>query len=202
MDDRRWVGTCAGPRDVMLVRSLLDAHDIPVMISGEHLFSLQPWYLGAFRTDVFVNAADAEDAAAILAHSRSGEHALVDDADIPDSTIEVSDQAAEAQWLGWPPHPWYLAPTDRWNQAGLAVLFGIITGFGAAHFYFTRAWLRGLALAFVQLGASRVLDDTKNVFGALMLARMVDVVGALWLLWSQPARIEQSPARSGRSSPA
>jgi hypothetical protein len=170
----------------MLVRSLLDAHDIPAIISGEHLFSLQPWYLGAFRTDVFVSAADAQDAAAILAGSRSGEHALVDDSDIPDSAVEVPDHAAEVQWRGWPPHPWCVAATDRWNHAGLALLFGMIAGFGAAHFYYTRAWLRGLALALVQFGAAKVLHDPKSVVEVLILARMVDVVGALWLLWSPP----------------
>jgi hypothetical protein len=99
----------------MLVRALFDAHDIPVMISGQHLFSLQPWYLGVFRTDVFVSAGDAEDAAAILADSRSGEHALLDDSDIPDSAIEIPDQCADAQWLGWPPHPWCVTATDRWG---------------------------------------------------------------------------------------
>lgn len=194
MNDRMWVGTCAGPRDVMLVRSLLDAHDIPVMISGERLFSLGPWYLGAFRTDVFVSAADADHAAALLAHSRSGEHALLDDADIPDGMIEVPDQAAEAQWLGWPPHPWWAAATDRWQQLGLALLFGMIMGFGAAHFYYTRAWLRGLVLALAQFAAWKVVDDSINVIEVLILVRMVDVVGTLWLLWSAPrARAQEGP---------
>jgi hypothetical protein len=203
MNDRMWIGTCAGPRDVLLVRSLLDAYGIPVMISGEHLFSLQPWYLGVFRTDVFVSAADAEDAAAILADSRSGDHALLDDSDIPVSAIEVSDQAADAQWLGWPPHPWCVAATDRWHQTGLALLFGLITGFGAAHFYYTRAWLRGLALAFVQLGAGKVLDDSKSVLDVLILARIVDVVGALWLLWSAPrARTQGGPTQPDELPPS
>lgn len=179
----------------MLVRSLLDAHDIPAMIGGEHLFSLQPWYLGFFRADVFVSPDDADNAAAILADSRSGEHALLDDADIPDSAIEVSTQAAHAQWLGWPPHPWCGAATDRWHQAGLALLFGLITGFGAAHFYYTRAWLRGLALALVQYGATKMFHDSKTVIDVLILARMVDVVGALWLLWSAPrARSDIRPS--------
>jgi len=73
--------------------------------------------------------------------------------------------------------------TDRWHQAGMALLFGMITGFGAAHFYYTRAWVRGLALALIQLSATKVLGHSMNALGLVILARLVDVVGVLWLFW-------------------
>lgn len=182
MDDRVWVGTCAGPRDILLVRSLFQAYDIPVVISGEHFCMLHPWYLGAFRTDVFADAAHAEDAAALLADSRSGKHTLGSSRSL-EHAIENPDHAADAQLIGSPPHPWSIVATDRWYQAGLALLFGLITGFGAAHFYYTRAWTRGLALALVQLNATRILGHSMNALGLVILARLVDVVGALWLFW-------------------
>lgn len=183
MDDRVWVGTCAGPRDVVLVRSLFNAHDIPVLISGEHYFTLGPWYVGAFRTDVFAGAADAEDAAALLADSRSGERTVLDESGSPGSATEPRDHASDVPPIGSPPHPWAIVPTDRWYQAGMALLFGMITGFGAAHFYYTRAWVRGCALALVQLSAIKVLGRSTDALGLVMLARFVDVVGALWLFW-------------------
>lgn len=65
----------------------------------------------------------------------------------------------------------------------MALLFGMITGFGAAHFYYTRAWVRGLALAVVQLSAIKVLGRSMDALGLVMLPRIVDVVGALWLFW-------------------
>jgi len=183
MDDRVWVGTCTGPRDLLLVRSLFKAHDIPVVISGEHHFTLLPWYLGAFRTDVFAGAADAEDAAALLAASRSGEQTLHDNSDNPEHPSENRDHASDVQPIDSPPHARGVVATDRWHQAGIALLFGMITGFGAAHFYYTRAWVRGLALALVQLSATKLLGHSMSALGLVILARLVDVVGALWLLW-------------------
>lgn len=190
MNDRVWIGTCAGPRDIMVVRSLFDAHDIPVVISGEHLFLLFPWYMGVFRTDIFASSRDAEDAAALLFESRRGLHAAVDEPGLSNSPasppasppIENRDHAAEAPWIG-PPHPWSVSPADRWYQAGIALLFGMITGFGAAHFYYTRARWRGLALALVQLSATRIFGHTMTALYLLIVVRFVDVVGALWLFW-------------------
>ena len=203
MDDRVWVGTCAGPRDVMLVRSLFSAHDIPLVISGEHHFTLYPWYVGAYRTDVFVGAADAEDAAALLAGSRSGEHTVLDNFDSAASATEHRADTSSSSGvppLGAPLHPWSVVPTDRWHQAGMALLFGMIAGFGAAHFYYTRAWVRGLALAIIQLGVTRVLDGQMDVLDLVILARVADVVGALWLFWY--GRDDQVAFRWRRLEPA
>jgi hypothetical protein len=44
----------------------------------------------------------------------------------------------------------------------MALLFGMITGFGAAHFYYTRAWVRGLVLALVQLSATNILGYSRS----------------------------------------
>jgi len=178
-----WVGWCTGPRDLLLVRSLFSAHDIPVVISGEHHFTLLPWYLGAFRTDVFAGASDAEDAAGVARDSRSGEHTMLDNSGSPRSAAESRDHASRVQPIGSPPHAWGVVATDRWHQAGMALLFGMITGFGAAHFYYTRAWVRGLALALIQLSATKVLGHSMNALGLVILARLVDVVGVLWLFW-------------------
>lgn len=200
MDDRVWVGTCTGPSDVMLVRSLFDAHDIPVVISGEHFCLLHPWYVGAFRTDVFASAGDAADAATLLADSRSGVHTMAGESGIPHRAIENRDRASDVQLIGSPPHPWGSVPTDRRHQAGIALLFGMISGFGAAHFYYTRAWLRGLALALVQLSATRVVGHSLHALGLVILARIVDVVGVLWLLWF--GRDEQLASRWRRREAA
>ena len=170
----------------MLVRSLFNAYDIPVLISGEHLFTLFPWYMGAFRTDVFAGAADAEDAATLLADSRSGKHTVLDNPGSPGSVTETRDHVSDVQPIAPPPSPWGVVATDRWHQAGMALLFGMITGFGAAHFYYTRAWVRGLALALVQLSATKILGHSMAALGLVILARIVDVVGALWLFWYGP----------------
>jgi hypothetical protein len=167
----------------VLVRSLFNAYDIPVVISGEHHFTLLPWYVGAFRTDVFVGAADAEDAAALLADSRSGKRTVLDNSGSPGRPTENRDHASDVQPIRLPLHPWAVVATDRWHQAGMALLFGMIAGFGAAHFYYTRAWVRGLALALVQLSATKVLGHSMDALGLVILARLGDVVGALWLFW-------------------
>ena len=195
MHDRVWVGTCAGPRDVLLIRSLFNAYDIPVVISGERHFALFPWYVGAFRTDVFVDAADA---AALLADSRTGERPVPDHVGSPededeidrDHEIENRDHACDVRPIGWPPHPWSGVASDRWHQAGMALLFGVILGFGAAHFYYTRAWVRGVALALVQLSIFDIFGYSMHTLALVTSARLADAVGALWLSWSgrdQPA---------------
>jgi len=185
----------------MLVRSLFNAHDIPVVISGAHLFSLFPWHLGAFRTDVFASAADAEDAAALLADSRSGAHAVLDNSYSPARVIPRRDHTSDLQLVGSPPHPWGVDASDRWHQAGMALLFGMVTGFGAAHFYYTRDWVRGLALALVQLSATRVLGHSMDALVLVILARVIDVVGALlWLFWY--GRDEPSASRWRRPETA
>jgi hypothetical protein len=83
MNKRVRIGTCAGPAEAALVRSVFDAHGVQLLIGAEHHAAMLGGLGGAFvRLDLFVDADDAKEAAALLADLRSGAHAAPDDVDV------------------------------------------------------------------------------------------------------------------------
>src|SRR5262245_50716190 len=78
MKNRVKIGTCSGPAEAAFVRSVFDAHELPVVINGEmHAYAMGG--LGGFvRLEIFVDRDDAEDAIALLDDIRAGAHAVSD----------------------------------------------------------------------------------------------------------------------------
>lgn len=186
--------------DAALVRSVLAAHDIEVLISGENHQSVLGGLLGpAVALDIWVDESQAEEAATLLDHIRSGDGVEATDEMVEAAARESAGDGDDAQWPGSrradagsdianddddEAHEPVQRRVDRRRSTGIVLLLGCCITFGTAHM-FTRAWLRGVVLAalevvgFVQLTSDRGL-------GALLIAAAVasDVIGALWRVWS------------------
>src|SRR5262245_39573718 len=100
MKNRVRIGTCSGPAEAAFVRSVFDAHELPVIINGEMHASTMGGLAGFVRLDILVSEDDAEEAAALLHDIRAGEHAVSegDDADA-EQAAPATGTAAE------PPDP-------------------------------------------------------------------------------------------------
>jgi hypothetical protein len=215
MKNRVRIGTCSGPAEATFVRSVFDAHELPVLISGEmHAYAMGG--LGGFiRLEIFVDSEDEEEAVALLRDIRAGEHAvsesdaLADDAG-SDGDLDGDARAdAEGVWIARreadPGSPQAtsatapeLSPTSsfdmRRRRTGVVLLLSVLAGFGTAHMS-TGAWGRGSALAALHLlGIVLVGRGDLALGGWLMFAvRFADLFGALWRVWSQPRRAATQP---------
>ena len=157
------IGVCTGAADAALVRSVFSAHEIAVVIGAENHASLLGGLGDGFLTlDISVDERDAEAATALLGEIRTAP-ATVDD---PDEELE-----GEAAWVE--------QRVDRKRRTGVVLLLACCITFGTAHMY-TGAWLRGLALAALEVIGIRYAGP-RPVVGALMIAAAiaVDLVGAL-----------------------
>lgn len=217
MKNRVRIGTCSGPAEASFVRSVFDAHDLPVVINGEmHAYTMGG--LGGFvRLDILVDAEDAEDAIALLRDIRAGDHAVSEGDDPGDGTGAPGDEPSEARegderadavgvWdaksTTAPPAPPPTAPAYtptkgfdlRRRRTGIVLLLSVMAGFGTAHMS-TGAWGRGFAIAALNvLGIAWAVGEHPNLGGWILFgARFLDMFGALWRVWSQPA----GAARSG-----
>jgi hypothetical protein len=203
MKNRVRIGTCSGPAEAAFVRSVFDAHELPVIINGEMHASTMGGLAGFVRLDIFVAEDDAEEAAALLQDIRTGEHAVADGDELPDGGSEPSDPDsderadAEGVWLsGRTAEPPVAAsaftPTagfdTRRRRTGAVLLLSILLGFGSAHMS-TGAWGRGVAIAALNVvGILYAVDGDIRLGGWVLFgARFVDLFGALWRVWSQPA---------------
>jgi hypothetical protein len=213
MKNRVRIGTCSGPAEASFVRSVFDAHGLPVVINGEmHAYTMGG--LGGFvRLDILVDADDAEDAIALLGDIRAGDHAVSEgdeptdgdhagaEGDEPSEAPDGDERAyAQGVWdarrttgtLETPPAAPTHKPTTgfdtRRRRTGIVLLLSVIAGFGTAHMS-TGAWGRGLAIAALNaVGIAYVLNGDATVGGWLLfVARFADLFGALWRVWSQPA---------------
>lgn len=177
------IGTCSNPNDAALVRSVFAAHEIGVVIGAEHHASLFGLLGGAFLSlDIWVAEEDAEEAAALLhdLRERGAGTAPEDDGD------DEADGEADA-----PPAPsetgeslqWRL---DRRRRTGVVLLIGTVLTFGTAHM-FTRAWMRGIALAGLEVLGLRYLAAGNALGGAMVASAIVyDLVGAIWRVRAAP----------------
>ncbi|MEO7730452.1 MAG: DUF2007 domain-containing protein [Kofleriaceae bacterium] len=206
MKNRVKIGTCSGPAEAAFVRSVFDAHELPVVINGEMHASALGGLGGFIRLDILVDREDAEQATALLRDVRAGEHAVAEDSEPPDAADAqrdgrpdepTSDDHADAAGV-WdaqprpgasdaPPPATTTAFDTRRRGTGAVLLLSVIPGFGAAHMS-TGAWGRGIAIAALNVVAFVYLLSGQAALGGWLLfgARFGDMFGALWRVWSQP----------------
>jgi len=212
MNHRVRIGTCSGPAEVAFVRSVFDAHALPVVINGEMHASTMGGLGGFVQLDILVDAEDAEDAVALLRDIRAGDHALSEDDQLPDGAHAASDgddvpegpegdELADAagmwnakQHTGAPeisssvPGPTPVTGFDtRHRRTGVVLLLSVLVGFGTAHMA-TGAWGRGVVIAAISVAGIAYIVSGHIAEGGWLLfgARFGDLFGALWRVWSQP----------------
>jgi len=202
MKNRVRIGTCSGPAEAAFVRSVFDAHDLPVVINGEMHASTMGGLAGFIRLDIFVDSDDAEDAVALLVDIRAGDHAVSEN-ELPegDHATSEGDERADADGV-WnakqhieasqvaPAGP-AATPTSgfdtRRRRTGVVLLLSVLLGFGTAHMA-TGAWGRGAMIAALNVvGIAYAVNGDITLGGWLLFgARFADMFGALWRVWSQP----------------
>jgi len=200
MTSRVRIGTCSGPADAALVRSVFEAHGIHVVVGAEHHAGMLGGLGGTFLSlDIIVAEADAEEAVALLQDIRAGDHATTDDADAelegaPGDPERDERADADGVWGMYPEKPIEDLPgaaavgpaSDRRRRTAIALLLGGAISFGTAHMY-TGAWLRGIVLAGVEILGFTYLFTAPELAVALMFgARIADAAGAVWRIWSTP----------------
>lgn len=199
MKNRVRIGTCSGPAEAAFVRSVFDAHDLPVVINGEMHASAMGGLGGFVRLDIFVDGDDAEEAAALLGDIRAGDHAVSEDDAAPDASEGDERADADGVWnvehgagaLEVSPASPPATPTtgfdNRRRRTGIILLLSVMPGFGAAHMA-TGAWGRGIAIAAVNVLGVKYVVTGQTVLGGWLLfgARFADLLGALWRVWSRP----------------
>jgi hypothetical protein len=201
VSDRVRIGTCANPADAALVRSVFAAFGIDVLIAAEHHASLLGGVGSNFLSlDIWVDAADAEEAAALLHDLRepggaararaNGTEGEAEGEGEADAASDAGDDAAD----GEPGDPADAGPdgtdlsddvrrrTRRRQRAGVAMLLGCCLTFGAAHMVMG-AWRRGIALAVLEVcGFLQIVH--RGGFGPLLVvvAIVADLVGTLVMI--------------------
>ena len=171
------IGTCSGPADAALVRSMFSAHGIDVVVGAENHAGMLAGLGGGFLSlDIWVDEEVSDEATALLRDLRER-----DDGSAP--AIDEDDDEYDGDETG---ESWREAPiatvhqrVDQRRRTAVALILGCCITFGTAHM-FTGAWLRGVALAAVELvgilqaGAGHALGGV-----AAVAAVLVDLVGAL-----------------------
>jgi hypothetical protein len=165
------IATCSNAAEAAMVRAILDAHDIDVVIAGEHNASVLVGLAGSYVSlDVYVEAEDSERAAELIRSLREGGEGVDEPPD---------DESPD---VGPDPH---LAIESR-KRTGVVVVLAFCITFGTAHMY-ARAWMRGITLAAIELvGFFQMRND--QVLGVSMFvgAVLCDFIGALWLVRRRP----------------
>lgn len=166
---------------------MLSARGIPAVVGGEHHANLLGGLGGSFISlDIWVDADDAEAAAALLRDFRGA--AEPDEPSEPDGVDDDDDDDGEIEQR-----------INRRRDTGIALLLACFITLGTAHL-FARMWLRGLALAALEIyGFTRVAHDPK-LGGALVGgAILTDAIGAVWRIRTAGrsrlprARVNRSP---------
>lgn len=212
MKNRVKIGTCSGPAEAAFVRSVFNAHDLPVLINGEMHAAAMGGLAGFVPLNILVDEDDAEDATALLRDIRQGEHGVADGDEPHDDVHAASegkalpddpdrDEHADAAGV-WnsqadaaaskaPPAAPVFTPTTgfdtRRRRTGAVLLLAVLLGFGSAHMS-TGAWGRGIALAALTVAALMIVGIGDFHLGGWILfaARFADMFGALWRIWSRP----------------
>lgn len=153
------------------MRSILSAHGIHAIVGAE----LAGLGGASLSNDLWVADEDKEEAAALLRDLR--EHgAEPAGGPEPDEAAEPDDdREADADARATFQHQ-----LDRRRRTGIALLLGFCLTFGTAHL-FTRAWLRGIALAGIQtVGFLRLYAGDPSGRALIVAAIAADLIGALW----------------------
>ena len=182
------IGTCSNPADAALVRSVFAAHEIGVVIGAEHHASLLGPLGGAFLSlDIWVAEQDAEEAWALLHDLRERGAGTAPDADDgEDDDREVAGGCAVQPAASSAPGESLRWRLDCRRRTLAVLLLGSFLTFGTAHL-FARAWLRGIALAGLEILGFRYLA-AGNALGRLMVTSAIvcDLVGAVWRVRATP----------------
>lgn len=183
------IGTCSGPADAALVRSLFDAHGVPVVVGAENHTGVLGGLGGSFLSlDIWVDEQDSEDAVALLhdlrEHDKSGDQA---DYDVDNDDVDGEALAGEPlarDDAGDPSGTSVQLRTDRRRRTAIALLLGCCVTFGTAHM-FIGAWMRGLTLAALEIiGIQKLWDGHEIGIAVVVAASLADVIGALWNVWT------------------
>jgi hypothetical protein len=150
----------------MFLRSMFAARGIAIVVGAEHHASLFGAMNNSFLSlDIWVLDEDSEEALALLRDLRehggaAGGAEIEADDDGPGESVQLQ--------------------LERRRRTAVVLLTGLFLTFGTAHMY-TRAWLRGLALATIQLaGILEVIHRHPAGGVAVVAAVLTDLVGAMW----------------------
>jgi hypothetical protein len=170
-DARVRVATCSDAAEAAMVRAILGAHDIEVVISGEHNASVLVGLAGSYVSlDVYVDADDAEQAAELIQSMRVGGEGVDEPPD--DEGPEIGPDPSEA--------------LESRKRTGVVVLLALCITFGTAHMY-ARAWMRGVALAAIELVGIGQIGDDRPLGAAMIIGAIAfDLIGALYLVRRRP----------------
>lgn len=173
----------------MFLRSMFTARGIAIVIGAEHHASLFGAMNNSFLSlDIWVDAEDGDEAIALLSDLRNRTPGGADGTESPDE----DDEDDEDDQPGEPMH----VQLERRRRTAVVLLLGLFFTFGTAHMY-TRAWLRGLALAAIEIaGLWQIVHHHEAGGFAIMTAVVVDVVGATWRV--RASRNAQLPAAHAR----
>ena len=186
MSDRVCIGSCVGPADAAVVRAMLAGHGIASVVTGEqHANVLGGLGGGLISLEIWVAATDAEQASELLKEFRgqTGDDLIgpeeggeADDDD--DDEDEDDDAPVEVR-------------VERRKRTGVALLLGACITFGAAHMY-AGAWMRGIALAALDIVAIRFLasEFTAAAAGVWIGSIVADIFGAAYVIRATTKRTE------------
>lgn len=161
------VATCSNAAEAAMVRAILDAHDIDVVIAGEHNASMLVGLAGSYVSlDVYVDAEDGERAAELIQSLREGGEGVEEPPD---------DESPD---VGPDPH----TAIETRKRTGVAVVLSLCITFGTAHMY-ARAWMRGITLAAIELVGIGQIGDNRPLGAAMIAGAIVcDLLGSLYLV--------------------
>jgi hypothetical protein len=189
------------------------ARGIHAVVGAEHHASLLgPLGASFLSLDIWVDEEDAEEAAELLRDLREravdapfeGEDGEGDDQG-DDAEEDQGDHAIEARLV----EPPALAgdslrmQIERRRRTAAVLLLGCFVTFGTAHM-FTRAWVRGVALACIEGMGLWYAVAGAHLSGLLVAAAVAyDLVGALWRVrHHQPSASTIPVARIHSSGPS
>ncbi len=177
------VATCHDPAEAALVRSMLSAHGVDVMIAGEHHAGMLGMLGGAvISMDVWVASADAEEAVGLIRELREGAAEPLADDEAPAEDASYEGEGADGDdgsALVVHSAQDTLETIERRRGIGIALLLACCVTFGTAHMY-TRAWLRGLALAALELASFAQLADNPPLGATMFFSAIAfDATGAI-----------------------
>lgn len=186
------IGTCSSPADAALVRSLFSAHGIAVVIGAEHHANLLGPLGGSFLSlDIWVDEADGDEGVALLRDLRERDERSTDEDEVGQGG---EDGDAGRSDSGDDPGSSVSLRIDQRRRTGIVLLLGCIVTFGTAHM-FTRAWLRGFALAAIEIAGIMHLWHGRSIGGGVVAAAILsDLIGALRRVRTAP-RSELPTAR-------
>lgn len=167
---------------------MFSAHGIAVVIGAEnHASLLGPLGSSFLSLDIWVDEEDSEEAAALLRDIRERDESGDGDDDDDDDDGDGDDDGPSGAGDDHDDRGGSLQlRIERRRRTSVVVLLGCCLTLGTAHM-FTRAWMRGLALAAVEVVGFMQLWAGNAIGGVAIAAAIVtDLIGALWRVRAAP----------------